>query len=473
MPDKKDQGAPGQDMSSIIAQLTALLEHQTNTTPAASFRLELAVPTYEGHTDKKSVADFLQEMQDYRDAQAITDDVLQRVLPVALTGSAARWRRRQSFQSWTHFEQLLRAEFLPPGYVVRMKDELRARSQAEKESLQEYISSFQELYERADPSAPEMERVTRAIRQSHPRFQAYLRGRTFSSLDDLAKAAMLAELTYQPPSPPQASLEPSCAWHCSQIASPGNMVPPPRALDPFIHRTFATQRLPPSQAQKIHAGAFQSASSAEDEATTRASARAPRASYSRETTRAGGGEQLPLTGQRPTAPRRLIATCRLRNDLSGSSLPLRGVTCNIKASCSGLQAPSGGWRFRDYEKQGVLVVSPSCGHAAEPRTTSAAERGRETAPHTRISTGINGSSCTGKVSPPQIEGPGSRTNDAAGNWNGGNKKKGCLMSAPSVASDASQYPKTTPGPAKKRNILMSIRRKQSLMQGQKLKADGA
>ncbi|XP_075550307.1 uncharacterized protein LOC142583706 [Dermacentor variabilis] len=248
MPDKKDQGAPAQDMSSIIARLTALLEHQTNIAPAASFRLQLSVPTYEGHADKKSVAGFLQEMQDYRDAEAITDDVLlQRVLPVALTGSAARWRRRQSFQSWAHFEQLLRAEFLPPDYAVRMKDELRARSQAEEESLQEYIRSFQELYERADPSAPETERVTRAIRQSHPRFQAYLRGSTFSSLDDLAKAAsdiqaaMLAELTYQPPPPPQASLELSCAWHFSQTASPRNMVPPPRALDPFTHRTFATQ----------------------------------------------------------------------------------------------------------------------------------------------------------------------------------------------------------------------------------------
>ncbi|XP_050028965.3 uncharacterized protein [Dermacentor andersoni] len=226
MPDKKGQAAPGQDMSSIIAQLTALLEHQTN--QAASFRLQLAVPTYEGHTDKKSVADFLLEMQDYRDAQAITYDVLlQRVLPVALTGSAARWRRRQSFQSWTHFEQLLRAEFLPPDYVVRMKDELRARSQAEEESLQEYIRSFQELYERADPSAPETERATRAIRPSHPRFQAYLRGRTFSSLDDLAKAAsdiqaaMLAELTYQPPPPPQAALEPSCACTVLRLQARG------------------------------------------------------------------------------------------------------------------------------------------------------------------------------------------------------------------------------------------------------------
>ncbi|KAL3184209.1 hypothetical protein MRX96_032325 [Rhipicephalus microplus] len=44
------------------------------------------------------------------------------ILPVTLSGSAARWRRRQSFDSWSHFEQLFRAEFLPPNYVDCMKD---------------------------------------------------------------------------------------------------------------------------------------------------------------------------------------------------------------------------------------------------------------------------------------------------------------------------------------------------------------
>lgn len=176
MPDKGKQDASAPDTPRIVEQLTALLERQA--TPADTFRLPLAVPTYEGHTDKKSVTDFLQDLQDYRDAQALPNEtLLLRVLPVALSGSAARWRRRQSFESWSHFEQLFRAEFLPPDYAVRMKDELRSRTQAEEESLQEYIRSLQELYDRADPSAPEAERVARAVKQSHPRFQAYLRGR--------------------------------------------------------------------------------------------------------------------------------------------------------------------------------------------------------------------------------------------------------------------------------------------------------
>ncbi|KAL1484807.1 hypothetical protein MTO96_011001 [Rhipicephalus appendiculatus] len=104
MPDKAKQDSSAPDTPRIVEQLTALLERQA--TPHDSFRLPLAVPTYEGHTDKKSVADFLQELQDYRDAQALTNEtLLLRVLPVALSGSAARWRRRQSFESWSHFEQ--------------------------------------------------------------------------------------------------------------------------------------------------------------------------------------------------------------------------------------------------------------------------------------------------------------------------------------------------------------------------------
>ncbi|KAG0424061.1 hypothetical protein HPB47_000180 [Ixodes persulcatus] len=92
------------------------------------------------------------------------------------------------------------------------------------------------------------DKVSRAIRQSHPQFHPYLRGRVFRSLDELAQAAhqiqadILAELRYRPPPPPEACLEPSCAWtgttrqsmdeHGSRPVLPGRV---PRALDPYTH----------------------------------------------------------------------------------------------------------------------------------------------------------------------------------------------------------------------------------------------
>ncbi|KAL3225677.1 hypothetical protein MRX96_025712 [Rhipicephalus microplus] len=69
---KAKEDTPAQDKSRIVEKLTALLERQA--TPDDNFCLPLAVPTYEEHTDKKSVADFLQELQDYRHAQALKND---------------------------------------------------------------------------------------------------------------------------------------------------------------------------------------------------------------------------------------------------------------------------------------------------------------------------------------------------------------------------------------------------------------
>ncbi|KAH8040599.1 hypothetical protein HPB51_011581 [Rhipicephalus microplus] len=109
------------------------------------------------------------------------------------------------------------------------------------------MRSFEELYDHADPSASEAEKVTRAVRQSHLRFQAYLRGRSlFPSLDVLAKAAgdsqvvMLSNLTYQPPHPPESIFEPSCAWHgrSETVASP---TAPPSVLDQFRHYNLSAQ----------------------------------------------------------------------------------------------------------------------------------------------------------------------------------------------------------------------------------------
>lgn len=222
--------------SFLCTALAPLANALTRDTP----RLHLPVPTYEGHTDPKSVADFLQELADYRSAEGLTEaDVLQRILPVSLKGSAARWRRRQTFDTWAQFKDQLRIEFLPPDYVVRLKDELRARTQGAQESLIEYIRSFQELHERADPTASETEKVIRAIRQCHPQFQPFLRGRTFANLDEMAKeasnieASMLAEHQYLPPPPADATLEPSCACLGATERLPRRQ---PRAVATHGHR---------------------------------------------------------------------------------------------------------------------------------------------------------------------------------------------------------------------------------------------
>ncbi|XP_040355111.1 uncharacterized protein LOC121045835 [Ixodes scapularis] len=213
----------------------------------------LEIPKYAGYADTKSVADFLLELRDYQEASGISEvALLARVLPVALTGSAADWRRRQqSFLNFDDFAERFRSEFLPPGYAERIRDELRARTQRRDESLVEFVRALQTLYDSAEPNASPAQRVARAIRQSHPQFHPYLRGRSFSNLDAMARAAsqsqadIMAELNYRPPHQPEDSLEPSSAWSGRtpyRGAADGRAQYPrhhpgtmPRALDPHAY----------------------------------------------------------------------------------------------------------------------------------------------------------------------------------------------------------------------------------------------
>ncbi|KAG0434970.1 hypothetical protein HPB47_018754, partial [Ixodes persulcatus] len=77
--------------------------------------------------------------------------------------------------------------------------------------------------------APDADKVSRAIRQSHPQLHSNMRGHTFRDLDERTMAAHQI----------QACLEPSCAWAGTTRQTlpergPWNVLPGgvPRALDP-------------------------------------------------------------------------------------------------------------------------------------------------------------------------------------------------------------------------------------------------
>ncbi|KAG0413298.1 hypothetical protein HPB47_009559 [Ixodes persulcatus] len=143
---------------------------------------------------------------------------------------------------------------------MRIRDEVANHTQHPDESLVEYVRALQELYSRAEPSASDAEKVARAIRQCHPRFKTYLRGRDFADLEALAReartvqAGLLAELQYHPPPRAEESLEPRCTWggraadtHIESrtaytaVAERGHGVAiMPRALDHFAYEQRAS-----------------------------------------------------------------------------------------------------------------------------------------------------------------------------------------------------------------------------------------
>ncbi|CAN7987121.1 unnamed protein product [Ixodes pacificus] len=100
-----------------------------------------------------------------------------------------------------------------------MRRELEKRTQAPTEPFSEYLRAMQELLQIADPNATNQEQVKRVVRQAHPTFSRYLRGRPFVTLSELAQEArkvqadILAERRYHLPPAPTDTLEPRCAWH--------------------------------------------------------------------------------------------------------------------------------------------------------------------------------------------------------------------------------------------------------------------
>ncbi|KAH6946040.1 hypothetical protein HPB50_011283 [Hyalomma asiaticum] len=71
------------------------------------------------------------------------------------------------------FRRMFRAEFLPYDYQSQMRRELERRTQAPDEPLVEYVRATQEVYECADPTAQNAERVERA-HQAKPLYLCYL-----------------------------------------------------------------------------------------------------------------------------------------------------------------------------------------------------------------------------------------------------------------------------------------------------------
>ncbi|XP_049271310.1 uncharacterized protein LOC125758311 [Rhipicephalus sanguineus] len=223
------------------------------------------LPTYTGYDEPKSVADFLEEIDRYVRATGASEaHVMARIRPLALRAAAGRWWRLQTpFTTRAEFEQRFREEFLPPGYELRVQRELELRTQHPDESLLEYVRTMQELHRRAAPTASERDQVARVIRQSHPRFRPFLYGRTFETLEHLAREArgvqdaLLAESTYVPPPAPQSALEPSLAWR-APVASPSCDLTSPgaftaissRALDPFAHEGLTLDF--PARGYRLH-----------------------------------------------------------------------------------------------------------------------------------------------------------------------------------------------------------------------------
>lgn len=209
-------------------QSTNVIDGRNHWTP-----LRLSVPTFSGYSDAKTPAQFLQELKRFGVSQEFSGtQLLQRVVPVALTGAALQWWDfNDGYGEWEAFAAALQREFGATNYTATLQRELQTRTQHPDEPLSAYVQAIAGYYKQIGGDVAETEKVRRAIDQMHPEFRRLVMGRKFNSLRELANAGpelqalVLRDRLYRPPPPAALSVEPRLAWSSKKISCESTPAP--------------------------------------------------------------------------------------------------------------------------------------------------------------------------------------------------------------------------------------------------------
>jgi len=179
---------------------------------------------------------FLIRVEEGRALFPVGDEDLFRCLPFFLSGTALYWfrNRRSEWQSWGEFVVAWRTRFGDPDFQFALRDEILRRTQGEHESVADYLTCMQALFDRLSPPWSMTEQLNYAHRNMLPRLQIAVRRdefRDFASLELLAsriEVSQDAATRYRAPPAPERSLFPELAYRSprktarsSAAAAPG------------------------------------------------------------------------------------------------------------------------------------------------------------------------------------------------------------------------------------------------------------
>ncbi|KAH6929972.1 hypothetical protein HPB50_007724 [Hyalomma asiaticum] len=210
------------EMCSGVIGHMSLQPTQSRAAGEPQLRPGVDMPTYTGYDGPKSVDNFSNELHNILQSYWCLGSVHDCSSPsTGFTGCRRMMRK-----------------FLPTGNGLPVQRELEVRTELPDESLLKCVPR--------SPTASARDKIFRVIRQSRPKFRPFLYGRTYETIENLAREArgvqddLAAESTYVPPPAAQSALElsltrrapvssPSC-----DMTSPGIVAAnSSRALDPF------------------------------------------------------------------------------------------------------------------------------------------------------------------------------------------------------------------------------------------------
>lgn len=174
---------------------------------------------FDGKRDSDAIS-FLERLNELVDAYEVQVDAIVRALPELLKDSALLWYRnnRDFWSGFTDFLRDFQLQYLPPGYLIHLDDEIRKRTQGEGELFRQYVVALSTLIRRRGGFS-EVERLERIYANAHPSYKIYVRRRDFANLSGLMKmaeeyeACMRERQNYRPPPSPAQALVNETAFH--------------------------------------------------------------------------------------------------------------------------------------------------------------------------------------------------------------------------------------------------------------------
>lgn len=191
-----------------------------NTEEQRSWTAKLPIPSFQGHSDPKTPNEFIDEVTRFGSSQGLNNEqLLHRVIPVALTKHALRWWTFSGgFETWNSFVKAFHLEFGATNYTILLRRELEARTQHPDEPLSSFVQAIAGYYDKIGDATTEEEKINRVCRQLHPEFRRLVDPKKFKTLKELASAGptiqaeILQDRMYRPPPPADYSVEPTLAW---------------------------------------------------------------------------------------------------------------------------------------------------------------------------------------------------------------------------------------------------------------------
>jgi hypothetical protein len=164
----------------------------------------------------EGVTAFLEACADFQCTKGVSDELMWRLTPDLLDGSALKWFRvnRSSFLSFSDFKTALRATYLPANYEMRLKKDLFKRTQGMKERMSEYVTCIATMNGRLNRALTDPELVELAYCNLNPVYRKSIPKCTFSNLNELMLAGRAVEETlatcdlYQAPPAPSEMVDP-------------------------------------------------------------------------------------------------------------------------------------------------------------------------------------------------------------------------------------------------------------------------